>query len=206
VKPTIKFRLLTITASLSGLSSAFAIILYAWKVLPFMESNVIVTVPGLVLLVSIGVYAHASLPPIYDRLVHGLQAGLVATVGYDLARLVVMVVGFEYTGFQIILTFGRLLTESAGDTFLTTTVGIGYHFLNGGSFGVVYAIIAARARWFWAIGWALVLEAGMIFIYPKAFSVNIIASSVLLSTSIIGHITYGIILGILLRRLAQVNR
>ena len=201
MKQPLKVKIATLAGVLSGLSFVASLLLYTWARIPFPDAFTYVSAPGMVILTSLALYArNANLVVFYGRLKTGLWVGAAATGAYDLARLVGVLMGVGYTGYQVIPEFGTLLTGAPPDSSVATVVGLAYHVVNGVLFGMVYSIMAGRARWYWALPWGLLLEAGMIITYPKAFGVNFGVSSALLWVSLLGHTTYSLVLGKLLQR------
>lgn len=125
----------------------------------------------------------------------GFVAGLLGTIAYDLLRLVIVNV-FHYTfwPFDIFSIFGLAIAGPGLPPALTTTVGVVYHYTNGILFAIAYAILLAPRGWWAGILWALGLEALMLAIYPGWLHIQ--AYNEFISVSMLGHIAYGMLLGI----------
>jgi hypothetical protein len=134
---------------------------------------------------------------LWRRLLLGLAIGFIATLAYDAIRWV------AYTGLQMTFNpfavharFGELITDQPRTSTTAIAVGWTYHFWNGITFGAVYALLAGRAPWVVAVVYALMLEALMVAIYPTAWGISRTHQSFLF-LSILGHVTYGVVLGLL---------
>ena len=161
--------------------------------MPFTVS--FVTLPGLVLLLSLMVWAgRAQKTLLFNRLWVGTVAGFLGLIGYDGIRWIIQMAfpsGFD--AFSAIRGFGTFMTGKPPDHAAAIASGWAYHVTNGWTFGVVYAIVAGPARWWWGLIWGVTLEVAMILIYPALFRVR--AYEAFLVVSIAGHVVYGSILG-----------
>jgi hypothetical protein len=186
-------------------TSIASLLLHAvgWLRMPFTAS--FVTLPGLVLLLCVTVWAgRARRDLMYNRLVVGLASGAVGLVVYDVVRLVVaqFVTGFD--AFYSIRVFGNLITGAPVATPEALAVGFGYHTTNGLTFGVIYALLAGPARWWWGLAWGLVLEIAMILVYPAIYIPT--SSRAFLTVSIVGHAAFGSVIGLACQRYARPAR
>jgi hypothetical protein len=124
----------------------------------------------------------------------GVVVGLIATGTYDLSRwLLVQVAGFHLSPFKALPFFGEALLGGMGDTAARTVVGIGFHLLNGITFGIAYAVWFGRRSPWWGVPFALGLEAFMLALYPGWLDVRSIQE--LTQVSVFGHLVYGLTLG-----------
>ncbi len=157
-----------------------------------------VSFPALVAVLGIGVWAQrVDRQPFLNRLVAGAVAGLIGTFVYDAVRIGAQATTlFDYNAFKAIHIFGSLILDRPDTALEARIAGWTYHFWNGISFGVIYALIAGRARWYWGLAWGMMLEVIMIGVYPVAFSVQR-TDPAFLSISLIGHAAYGAVLGAL---------
>lgn len=124
----------------------------------------------------------------------GFVVGLVATGAYDLARwLLVQVGGFHLSPFQALPLFGEALLGGLGDRTTRLVIGVGFHLLNGITFGMAYTAWFGRRSPWWGIPFALGLEAFMLALYPGWLDVRSVRE--LTQVSIFGHFVYGLTLG-----------
>ncbi len=160
-----------------------------------------VSFPALLAVLGIGVWAQrVERYRFLNRLVVGFAAGLIGTLVYDLVRIAAQAsMLFDYNAFTAIHIFGSLILDRPETALDARIAGWTYHFWNGISFGVIYALIAGSAKWYWGLAWGMMLEVIMIGVYPVAFSVQR-TDPAFLSISLIGHAAYGVVLGALCSR------
>jgi hypothetical protein len=143
--------------------------------------------------------AGAARAELRRRAGHGVAAGVVATLAYDLSRLV-LARAFEPTDsvFRALPIFGQLLAGHAAGGAAAWTVGAAYHFANGVGFAVAYALVARRPGVATGLAWAAFLELSMISIYPSWLGFK--AAGEFVTISVLGHVAYGATLGHVVRR------
>jgi len=192
--------LLTILAILSAAVSIGSLLIYALGILPMYFTVNLVAAPSLVMLLVLGVLARCIDEKVFfNRLLVGAISGILATVAYDLIRLVLWKGGvFSYDPFLSHPIFGSFITELPETHTKAIVVGWAYHFWNGFAFGIMYTLIAGRAKWGYALLWALFLEVGWILALPSTLSFQL--NSELIAISFIGHGAYGVVLGLLAQR------
>ena len=134
------------------------------------------------------------------RLLLGLAFGVAATASYDLIRLVIQSSPLvDFNAFATHPRFGELIIDRPASTTAAKVVGWTYHFSNGLTFALCYALVAGRAKWWWGVVYAMTLQTLMVLMYPRAFGVSR-GNEDFLAVSFIGHATYGLVLGVLNRR------
>ncbi len=163
--------------------------------LPLYFSVNLIALPALALAVWLGVRAHRLHDDVaVNRLLVGVAIGIPATLAYDIVRLAIWKGGL--IGFDPFLShpiFGSLILNQPVESSASIFVGWAYHFWNGLSFAVIYTLIAGRARWWYAIVWAIALEIGWLAALPGALQFSL--SPQLIGVSIVGHLGYGLVLG-----------
>ena len=128
------------------------------------------------------------------RVKAGLVAGVGATAAYDVSRFALAALpGVEIRPWEALPLFGELLTGAAASSRLAAVAGFLYHVANGVGFGVTYAILFGRRGVLAGIGFALVLEAVMLAVYPGWLDIR--ARAEFTSVSMMGHVAYGAALG-----------
>jgi hypothetical protein len=158
------------------------------------------TLPSVLLLMALAVRARGgAVPEFWSRYAAGFAGGLMGTVAYDGSRLIGL--AWRFPGFAVIGKFGLLITGREEAGLLTLAVGWAYHLLNGGVFGISYALVAGRAPIPWGIAWGLFLEAAMLMTYPAAFGMDMSWGTAALTFSLVGHLCYGATLAALVRLL-----
>jgi hypothetical protein len=134
----------------------------------------------------------------------GVLAGILATLGYDLSRLLlVRIADFSLWPFDTFRLFGQLFVGSTLPSEVVLLIGIGYHILNGVSFGLAYTLLFGQYGWKAGIIWAMGLEILMVSFYPGWLDLK--ALDEFLSISVVGHVVYGVILGYYSRKLLYNN-
>lgn len=156
------------------------------------------------IIIAMSTLTWCNLPPparaeiVLRRIRSGLLAGMFATICYDLIRWALVVVfHFTFWPFDIFPLFGRAIAGAQTVSSVAYIIGILYHYANGTLFAIAYAILLAPRGWWAGICWAIGLEAFMLFIYPGWLHIQ--AFNEFLSISMLGHIVYGSVLGVMSR-------
>lgn len=163
-----------------------------------MESSVTsLLLPAVVVLVVIVNQAsRTGKHELHTRIVGGLWAGGFATLAYDVVRLPVALAGIPV--FKAISYFGTLITNQGAPTVASELAGWSYHLSNGIGFGLMYAVLLPRPRWWSAVLWGTVLEAAMLLTpYAEVFGYKL--SSKFIAITLGSHIIYGLVLWATLR-------
>ncbi len=163
-----------------------------------------VLLPSILILAVILLIARArGYTTLARRLVVGSTAGLVATFGLEIVRIVSFRLGGMPGDMPRLL--GVLLTDRfmVGPSVLSDILGWGYHFWNGVAFGLIFVLVLGRRSLVWTI------------IYGQLFGIGFLASPAVKSlgigafgldmpamplTVIVAHLAFGILLGLGLRR------
>jgi len=122
----------------------------------------------------------------------GCAGGMIGTLGYDLVRIPMHLLGMN--PLSHIRFYGVWITGADHATWLTDLAGLGYHFSNGVTFAWMYAIVALRRHWLWAVAWALVLESlAVISVFGEVFAIR--TAYDILAVAYAAHLFYGAPLG-----------
>ena len=139
----------------------------------------------------------------------GLLAGFIATLAYDVVRVALAAVEpSPYRPFEAIRQFGLGFWATSTHPVLVLATGFLVHFVNGASFGVIYAVFAGRflsaflAAAVCGIAWGATLEIVQSILYPGWLNITATLREFLV-ISALGHVAYGLTLGISARRLLQ---
>jgi hypothetical protein len=143
----------------------------------------------------------------------GVVGGVAATLVYDITRTVLSIYDpSPYNPFEAIRQFGLGMLPTGTRLPLVMAAGFVVHFVNGSSFGVIYATVAGRhvttprAAVLSGLAWGLTLEFVQSILYPGWLQIATVLREFLV-ISAIGHITYGLTLGLgvrwLLRRMPR---
>lgn len=181
-------------ASLSG--AALLSHAIGWLRMPFFITCF--SLPAALVLVALHVWSR-SLPHRWlgQRIWAGCWIGFVGTLAYDGVRLLMVLTGlYAFDPFRIIVLLGVLITGKPESDPFAMTAGWVYHFWNGINFAIMYVMVAGRGWWPLALAWAMGLELLMVLTYPGVFDLPRWDVG-FVSTSLIGHIAYGLTLGLL---------
>lgn len=137
------------------------------------------------------------------RLLVGAGAGIAATAGLELVRMS----SFHLGGMpgDLPRLMGVLLTDRfmLGPSPLSDALGFLYHFWNGASFGILFAVILGRRSTWWAIGFGQLIGIGFLLSPAvKALGIGFMGAGMptMPLTVVLAHLVYGVILGSLTRR------
>jgi len=161
---------------------------------------------GIAMATSIYLWAGPAVNPLVARRIRlGLVSGAVATVCYDSARMLfVTLTDASVRPFDTWRLFGLALVGPGAAHWAYWAAGTAYHVTNGLLFAVAYTIWFADRGPLWGIGYAMVLEAFMLGLFPGWAHVK--AFGEFTQMSVLGHVVYGAVLGFLARRLTRVPR
>lgn len=141
-------------------------------------------------------------------ILYGAVAGAVATLALEAVRYPAFRLGFMPGNLPDLMGVLLLDRFAQGPSLASTIAGYGYHFWNGASFGVIFAVVAGTRRPVW---WAA--------IYGELIGVGFMLSPVVESlgigwfgvdfgwqfaaTVLVAHLAYGAALGWLLSALSR---
>jgi hypothetical protein len=157
-------------------------------------------VPSLLGLIVIGGLARRlDARSLLTALIVGTAGGFLATLAYDGVRYALRTSGLvDYDGFMAIRIFGSWMTGTDPGDLRARVFGWIYHFWNGISFGIFYTMIFGRGHWLIAVAYALVMELCMLGLFPLFLRITDRTDFIVLS--LIGHLFYGLALGLIARR------
>lgn len=158
--------------------------------------------PSLVLLLLIPVISWRRYPRLANRIVAGVGAGILLTIGLDIVRLTGVWLG-AFPG-DMPTMFGRMITGEMGTSAAVLLAGYSYHFLNGIDFALVYTLVAGKVRWYWALPWALFIELGMMVSPPVMMTAGPFGIHGfwpwLFIVTLLAHVVMGVVLGVFAER------
>jgi len=135
----------------------------------------------------------------------GAMAGVAATAAYDLTRLALVEgLGLALWPFDTFALFGRALVGAEHSGAWVTALGTAYHVTNGLGFAIAYTIWLGNRGPVAGLLWALVLEAAMLTSYPGWLDIR--SYEEFIEVSVLGHVAYGLTLGLLAQRLLRRRR
>jgi uncharacterized membrane protein YeaQ/YmgE (transglycosylase-associated protein family) len=160
-------------------------------------------IPSILVLIWVILYCKKHYADLYRRIVVGLLAGAIATIGLDWIRQ--MGVISSWLPGDTPAMFGKMVTGSSSFSSYYW-IGQFIHFMNGANFGLFFVLVFGnfinrKKTIMWALIWAITIELGMMTLPPIApmlgfFGYNFAWPQLFLLT-LIAHIVYGTILGIL---------
>lgn len=197
--------LLLVTLAACASSIAALLLQWAgWIRMPYTIS--FVSLPGMVAVIALTVWTRrTSRDLFFNRLAVGTVGAVLGLIGYDVVRwLVQVLLPVNFDAFAAFPAFGHLMTGRPTDDTLAIAAGWAYHITNGWTFGIIYALLAGPARWWWGLVWGGTLEAAMMIVYPSLLHPKSITSFVIVS--VIGHAVFGAIVGVTAERKALAAR
>ncbi len=128
------------------------------------------------------------------RVAAGAGIGVVATLAYDVTKATLSQLDpSPYNPFDAVRVFGTLLLGGGAGEPLTSLVGTGFHFLNGVSFAVAFALLARGRFVVLGVGWGLFLETFQLTLYPGWLGIRLVQEFTQISAA--SHVIYGLVLG-----------
>ncbi len=178
---------------LACVPSGAALLAKVYGVASLQSVTLYVFVPGIVLLFVIGIWASRKNLYLRHALVIGFWGGLLGTLAYDAIRVPFLVLLGQRV-FAPISVYGVWLADAYVSSRLTEVLGWGYHFSNGITFGIMYALFMRGRHWIWAILWAFVLET-IAIVSPFSQIFNLAGNYSAIGIAYLGHVAYGLPLG-----------
>jgi hypothetical protein len=124
----------------------------------------------------------------------GLVAGVVATLVYDGARLVLgWLDPSPLDPFEAFRMFGVLLAGPERSDAVIFATGTAFHALNGLTFAIAFVLLFRRGGVWGGIGWGVFLHLFQLAFYPGWLNVRFLREFI--AISLLGHIAYGASLG-----------
>jgi hypothetical protein len=207
--PAIRARedvpLFVVTVVACGSSIAALLLQWAgWIRMPYTIS--FLSLPGMIAIIALMVWTRrTSRDLFFNRLTVGTVGAALGLVGYDFVRWFVQVsLPVNFDAFAAFPVFGHLMTGRPTIDSIAITAGWAYHLTNGWTFGIIYALLAGPARWWWGLVWGATLEAAMMIVYPSLLHPKSVSSFVIVS--VIGHAVFGAIVGVTAERRAMATR
>ncbi len=224
-----EFGLTIIVIILSG-ASASLLIFGPLDLIPYSTYRDVVIIPSVIAIFAIGIFSRSKFPRITNRLFKGMAAGAVASFALEAIRIP----GYMLTKWlpmdSMISVPGLLLTEKISslaevknvimqsgiamnlyhapiDAFM---VGALWHFWNGATFGIIYALIIGKGRWWYGMIWAFIIEIVMmlapyLIMMKGPFGIEHMDGYNIFVITLIAHLAFGAVLGILIQKWKKGN-
>lgn len=160
-------------------------------------------IPSLLILLFIILYSRKNYPDLYRRIIVGLAAGAIATIGLDWIRQMGVIAGWLPADTPEM--FGKMVTGSSNFNQYYW-VGQFVHFMNGADFGLCFVLLFGNYKTYlkttlFAMFWLQLMELGMMTGPPMGPMVGLFGVKwmwpQLFVLTFVAHIVHGIILGLL---------
>lgn len=209
---------------LSG-ASASLLLLPPLGIIPYATFRDIAIIPSVVIIFAIGILTRSKFPRLTNRLFVGMVAGTIASFALEAIRIPAYMFAKWIPMDSMISLPGLLLTEKITalsevkqvimqsgvpmnlyhaplDAFI---VGGLWHFWNGATFGIIYALIIGKGKWWYGMIWATIIEIGMMFapyliIMKGPFGIEHMDGYNIFVITLIAHVTFGAVLGIIVQK------
>ena len=196
-RPKLEFWQVVLGVFLAATSGA-AILAHVFLSLPMQFTVPFVVMPAVFFLLFLILrhrHLHSKFRIATYLLLVGAIAGLGGTIVYDISRpLVKLIFGFKLNPFVAMPLFGSLMTGKPVDSLAAKISGWVYHFWNGISFGMMFALIRPVGGLLAGLLWGLVLQTLMFVTYPRLLGVRMDDPG-FVAMGIIGHGLWGVVLG-----------
>ncbi len=223
-KTKTELGLIIIVIILSGISASL-VIFGPLEIISYATFRDIAIIPSVIAIFAIGVFVRSKFPHFTNRLFVGMAAGAVASValeairipGYMFAKWIPMDSMISLPGLlltekitslgeikQVIMQSGvpMNLYHAPLDAFIAGGL---WHFWNGATFGIVYALLIGKGKWWYGIIWAFIIEIGMmlapyLIIMKGPFGIEHMDGYNIFVITLIAHLVFGAVLGILVQK------
>ncbi len=170
--------------------------------MPFLSEWLLL--PSIIIIIAIYLLARNQQRIVLsNRILKGAIAGLVATVGLEIIRIIGFRLGWMPGDMPKLL--GVLITNRfmKGPSTWSNILGYAYHFWNGAAFGIIFAVLFGRKPVWWALIYALLIGTGFLLSPAvSAMGVGFMGSNFpgMIEVVYLAHIAFGLILGYLLHK------
>src|SRR4051812_11684124 len=151
----------TVIALALAATSIGALLSDLYGLLPMRTFCLWITVPSLLALAILASVRVPALVPVQERIRVGAVAGIAGIMAYDVVRIPFVMMGQRLLA--PIDSYGLLISGGPMATPWSNTAGWLFHLSNGITFGVIYALVAARAHWIFGVLWGVILESAVVF-------------------------------------------
>ena len=184
--------MLLLLCLVAAVTSGGALLLKLYGVMPMHVAAGWLTIPGMMFLAAAAVSARQSRPDLFRSIVRGAVGGFLGTVAYDVVRIPFLMAGIRV--FAPISCYGIWVCDADAWSPATEVAGWLYHFSNGITFGIMYALVAMGRHWGWAILWGLTLET-IALASPFRVVFEMAVDPLKIAIAYMGHVAYGYPLG-----------
>lgn len=157
--------------------------------------------PAVVLLFVIVLLSWKSVPAVGRSIAWGGLAGAVATIGLEVVRLTGFKMGYMPGNLPRLMGVLLLNRFALGPSIASDLAGSAYHFWNGASFGMIYALLLGTSRRWVGVIYGIVVGLGFL-VSPVVLSLGVGYFGLQFSTGfpitvLTAHAVFGLLLGTL---------
>jgi len=223
-KTKAELGLIIIVIILSGASSSL-IIFAPLDIISYATFRDVAIIPSIIAIFAIGILTRSKFPQFTNRLFIGMAAGAVASFALEAIRIPGYMVTKWIPMDSMISIPGLLLTEKitmlseVKQTIMQSGVPMNlyhapldafmagglWHFWNGATFGIVYALLIGKGKWWYGLIWAVIIEMVMmvapyLIIMKGPFGIEHMDGYNIFVITLIAHLAFGAVLGILVQK------
>jgi hypothetical protein len=216
---------LTIIVIILSGASASLLLLPPLGIIPYATFRDIAIIPSVVIIFAIGILARSKFPRLTNRLFVGMAAGTIASFALEAIRIPAYMFAKWMPMDSMISLPGLLLTEKITalsqakqvimqsgvpmnlytapmDAFLAGGL---WHFWNGATFGIIYALLIGKGKWWYGMVWAVIIEMVMmvapyLIIMVGPFGIQYKDGYNIFIITLIAHVLFGAVLGIIVQK------
>ena len=215
---------------LSGASSML-LVFGPLEIIPYATFGYAIIIPSVIAVFGIAILARKKLPRLSNRIFVGMGAGVIATFvleafripGYMVTKWIPMdsmisLPGLFLTGKitslseikQVIMQSGVPMNLYHAPLDALFAGGL-WHFWNGATFGIIFALIIGKGKWWYGFIWAFIIEIGMmlapyLIIMKGPFGIEHMDGYNIFAITLIAHLAFGAVLGILVQKWKKGNK
>jgi len=223
-KKSTELGLTIIIIILSG-ASASLLLLPPLGVIPYATFRDVAIIPSIIIIFAIGILSRSKFPRLSSRLFKGMAAGAIASIALEAIRIPAYMFAKWMPMDSMISLPGLLLTEKITalsqvkqiimqsglpmnlyhaplDAFLAGGL---WHFWNGATFGIIYALLIGKGKWWYGMIWAVIIEMVMmmapyLIMMKGPFGIQYMDGYNIFVITLIAHVIFGAVLGIIVQR------
>ncbi|MFQ5782104.1 MAG: hypothetical protein ACE5GR_03495 [Nitrosopumilus sp.] len=216
---------LTILVIILSGASASLLLLPPLEIIPYATFRDVAIIPSVIIIFAIGILSRSKFPRLTSRIFKGMAAGAIASIALEAIRIPAYMFAKWMPMDSMISLPGLLLTEkiTALSQVKQTIIQSGlpmnlyhapfdafiagglWHFWNGATFGIIYALIIGKGRWWYGMIWAVIIEMVMmvapyLIMMKGPFGIQYMDGYNIFVITMIAHVVFGAILGIIVQK------
>jgi len=209
---------------LSG-ASASLLLLPPLGIISYATFRDIAIIPSVIIIFAIGILSRSKFPRLTSRLFKGMAAGAIASIALEAIRIPAYMFAKWMPMDSMISLPGLLLTEKitalseVKQTIMQSGVPMNlyhapldafiagglWHFWNGATFGIIYALLIGKGKWWYGMIWAVIIEMVMmvapyLIMMKGPFGIQYMDGYNIFVITLIAHLVFGAILGIIVQK------